>query len=520
MGGLIQQFFRSEVKFPVHFTASSSLPMASKLRLQRLFRLAIALGMGSLSPLMLWSSPALATTDQYCRLDAAAIAKKDQLREKAIVNGDANALQEYNSLLKTQADDLSRCRQKNWPSQQAIWLRVYPCDTRTGVIEKVLDDIVDKGYNQLYLEVFYDSQALLPKNQNNTAWRSVLQGKDVENRDLMAEIIAKGRARGLKVYAWMFSLNFGYVYANRGDRSTVMARNGFGQTSLDFVNDGAQAFVDPYNRTAQQDYYNLVKEILKRKPDGVLFDYIRYPRGSGAQSVVSSVNDLWIYSPASTQALYSRAQNQQGLSLIETYLRNRKITVSDVANVLAKYPGEGLPRWQGRQVRSDEASLSVTELHARLQDDLWYLTVGHAAQGIVDFVTLISQPVQREGIPAGAVFFPGGNQVVGQRGFDSRLQPWDKFPASLEWHAMSYSVCGSPKCVVDEIARVVRFAAPQTKIVPAIAGDWDRAIGNRPSLKDQMAAIKTNFPQIKGVSHFAYSWQEPTSDNDRKFCRI
>ncbi|AFY40009.1 hypothetical protein Lepto7376_3852 [[Leptolyngbya] sp. PCC 7376] len=486
---------------------------------QRLMALSLALGIGSLSPLALLSQPVQAKTNQYCRLDAQAIAAKDQLREKAL-SGDQTAQQEYTKLLDEHGKQLNECRQKNWPKDQAIWLRVYPCDTRAGVIDKVLDDIVNKGYDHLYLEVFYDSQALLPENQNKTAWPSVLKTNGLEDRDLMAEIIAKGHARGLKVYAWMFGLNFGYVYANRSDRRTVMARNGFGQTSLDFVKDGAQAFADPYNRTAQEDYYKLVKEILKRKPDGVLFDYIRYPRGTGTQSVTASVNDLWIYSPAAIQALYNRAQNKQGLVLIEKYLRNRKITVGDVTAVRAQHPNEDTPRWQGRNAQASEKNLSDSQLHQRLQNDLWYLTVGHAAQGVVDFVNLIAQAPQRQGVPAGAVFFPGGNQIVGQRGFDSRLQPWDKFPSSLEWHAMAYSVCGSPQCIVNEIARVVRFASSDTEIIPALAGDWDRAIGNRPSLKDQMAAIRANFPRIDSVSHFAYSWQEPTSDNERKFCRV
>lgn len=490
----------------------------------RLLTFALALGMGSFTPITLFSAPVQAQAqasqiNQYCRLTAQAIAAKDELREKAF-SGDNTAKKEYNDLLKSHGTQLNRCRQENWPRHQAMWLRVYPCDAREGVIEKVLDDIVNKGYDRLYLEVFYNGQTLLPKNQNNTAWSSVLQGAGLEDRDLMAEIIEKGRARGMKVYTWMFTMNFGYSYGNRSDRQSVMARNGFGQTSVDYVEDGAQAFADPYNPTAQKDYYNLVQQVLKRKPDGILYDYIRYPRGTGPQSVASSVADLWIYSPASAQALYNRAENQQGLVLIEKYLRQGKINVSDVEAVLAQYPEEGVPRWQGRVATEYEKNLTVTELHQRLQDDLWYLTVGHAAQGVVDFLRLAATPAQQQGIRAGAVFFPGGNQVVGQRGFDSRLQPWDKFPASLEWHSMVYGTCGSSSCIIDEIARVVRFAPTNTDIVPALAGDWDRSRDNRPSLRDQMAAIKANFPQIKTVSHFAYSWQEPESDNDRKFCRL
>ncbi len=49
--------------------------------------------------------------------------------------------------------------------------------------------------------------------------------------------------------------------------------------------------------------------------------------------------------------------------------------------------------------------------------------------------------MERQGIPAGAVFFPDGNRLVGNQGFDSRLQAWDSFPPSLEWHPMSYANC-------------------------------------------------------------------------------
>ncbi len=479
----------------------------------------LAVSLGSLTPLALWSTPVRAEWNRYCRLDPAAIAQKDALREAAL-SGNSTAKQNYEQRIQQDSVELRNCRSKNWPSIQAVWLRVYPCDTRAGVIDKVLDDIVNKGYNQVYLEVFYDSQVLLPQNENNTPWPSVLRNTAQSNTDLLAEVIQKGRARGMKVYAWMFSLNFGYAYATKGDRATVMARNGRGQTSLQFVKDGAQGFVDPYHPTAQRDYYNMVQKVLQRRPDGILFDYIRYPKGSGSDSVVASVNDLWIFGPASSQALVNRAQNRQGKVLVDKYLSQRKVSQSDVAWVLQNYPDEGVPRWQGRNASASEANLPLPQLTQRLNRDLWYLAVSHAAQGVLDFLKFISLPAQRQGIQSGAVFFPEANQIVGQSGYDSRLQPWDRFPTSLEWHPMSYGVCGTPNCIVDQIRRVVSFAPPNTKIVPAIAGNWDKPVTNRPALIYQMEAIRRAFPQINSVSHFAYSWLEPEYDNNRKFCRL
>ena len=120
---------------------------------------------------------------------------------------------------------------------------------------------------------------------------------------------------------------------------------------------------------------------------------------------------------------------------------------------------------------------------------------------------------------AGAVFFPDGNQSVGQQGYDSRLQPWDRFPTTLEWHPMSYATCGNVSCIAALVQRVVSQAPAGTQVIPVIAGVWGQSISNRPSLEAQMQAIRQVAPQIRGVSHFAYSWQEPQFDSDRKSCR-
>ncbi|HEY9736814.1 MAG TPA: hypothetical protein V6D06_11045, partial [Trichocoleus sp.] len=149
-------------------------------------------------------------------------------------------------------------------------------------------------------------------------------------------------------------------------------------------------------------------------------------------------------------------------------------------------------------------------------------SVAHAVQGVIDFLNQAAQPVQSQGIPAGAVFFPNGNQVVGTGGFDSRLQYWDRFPASMEWHPMAYAVCGHTGCILDEIRRVLDAAGAGGGqfVKPALAGVWGRSAPNRPSLEAQMEALRRVAPQIKTVSHFAYSWQDAEFDRVRKFCQL
>ncbi|WP_100901798.1 family 10 glycosylhydrolase [Nostoc flagelliforme] len=464
------------------------------------------------------SEPARAQVTQYCQLSSTAAQEKENLRLSAL-KGKPDAQTRYQNILKKQAQELQECRTRTWPQVQAIWLRLYPCDIQPGIIDQIMDRIVNRGYNQVYLEVFYDGQALLPVKANPTVWPSVIRTPGAEKADLLATAIQKGRQRGLKVYAWMFTTNFGYTYAQRRDRESAIARNGKGQTSLYVVDNGSQVFIDPYNLQAKRDYYQLVKEILRRRPDGLLLDYVRYPRQAGSDSIATKVSDLWLFSPAIQEALFKRAQNYKGLDLIRRFLSKGFVGAGDIAEVDKLYPQEGEPLWQGRIPSPAQKSiLPASDRQPLLQWELWQLAVAHAMQGILDFVTIASYPAKQQGIPTGVVFFPDGNQTVGQ-GYDSRLQPWDRFPTSLQWHPMAYGNCGNVSCIVTQVQRVLSMAKPGTQIIPALAGKWGESISNRPSLEAQMQALRKFSPQLKGVSHFAYSWQYPENDNDRKFCR-
>lgn len=467
------------------------------------------------------SHPAQAQATAYCQLSEAAKQEKETLLQSAL-KGNKEAENRYKTLLKEDAEQLRQCRSRTWPETQAIWLRLYPCDVQPGALDNIMDRLVNRGYNQVYIEVFYDGQVLLPASANPTVWPAVVRVPGGENTDLLAQAIQKGRERGLKVYAWMFLMNFGYSYALRPDRQSVVARNGKGETSLYVVDNNSQIFIDPYNPQAKRDYYQLVTEVIRRRPDGVLFDYVRYPRSLGSGSVVNKVQDLWIYSNAAQQALYQRALNNKGLELIRRFLGKGYVTIGDVKAVDKLYPQEREPLWQGRTLppppEPSSPLPSAAQRQPLLQRELWQLSVAHALQGILDFVAVAILPLQQQGMRAGAVFFPDGNQAVGQ-GYDSRLQPWDRFPITLEWHPMSYATCGNVSCIAALVQRVVSQAPAGTQVIPVIAGVWGQSISNRPSLEAQMQAIHQVTPQIRGVSHFAYSWQEPRFDSDRKSCR-
>jgi hypothetical protein len=465
----------------------------------------------------------------YCQQTAQEIAQKETAR-KAAQSGKTEDVERYKAIVAKHANQLKECRRQNWLKTQGLWIRLYPCDTSSGALEDVLDKIVDRGYNQIYVETFFNGMVLLPQSDNGTAWQSVINHRGGENIDLLADVIQKGRERGLTVYAWMFALNFGFPYANQPSKQISLIRNGRGQTSLNANTIGGlstelgklnsnEAFIDPYSIPAKQDYYQMMQKVLKRKPDGILFDYIRYPRGQGTASISANIRDLWVYGDYSRRALIDRGINEKGRELIKRYIERGSISPQDVAAVDLLFPREGSPMWQGRRPSADENRRSMGQRHAVLRADIWRLAVAHAMQGVVDFLSAATYPAQQQGIPSGAVFFPGGNQIAGQTGYDSRLQPWDRFSGNIQFHPMSYAVCGRADCILNEVRRVVKMAPSGAQIKPVLAGIWQQSLGNRPPLEVQMETIRQNVPQISEISHFAYSWQEPKSDRDRKFCQ-
>ncbi|MEM6449651.1 MAG: hypothetical protein AAF703_04975 [Cyanobacteria bacterium P01_D01_bin.105] len=473
--------------------------------------------------LMPVSAPA--AMNRYCQISEVGADRKETLRVAA-QQGDLAAQRQYDAIRRQHIDALKNCRRNNWPQNQAVWLRLYPCDLEPGRLDAVMDRIINMGYNQVYIEAFANGQVLLPKNDNPTVWPSLVKSEAYADRDLLAESMAAAREVGLTPYAWMFTINFGYSYGQRADRRQVLARNRFGADTADYADNGIsgtseESFIDPYNRTAQADYAQMVREVLKRKPDGALYDYVRYPRLTGANSVVSEVRNLWIYGPAANQALLQRANNNKGRELIRRFLDKGYITEGDVAQVDEQFPNEGEPLWQSRNPPAVEPKDLASPAARRpgLQIELWRLSVAHAIQGVVDFLQAGATPVRQAGLPTGAVFFPYGNRAVGS-GYDARLQHWNRFPRWMQWHAMSYATCGNASCIVDEVRRVVNARGDQRMVKPVLAGQWGTAQQNRPSLEAQMAAIQRDFPQINTVSHFSFNWLDPAFDRTRKSCAV
>ncbi len=518
-------------------------------------------------------STGISSLDPFCRQPVAEQERKEQLRQAAL--GSDPGWAAYTQIVTEHRQQLEQCRRQRWPQIQAVWLRLYPCDGNPGVLDQVFDQIVNLGYNRVLIETFYDGQSILP-GLEGSPWPSVQP-----NQDLLAMALTMARRRGISAYAWVFSMNLGYSYSQLPDRQAALARNGFGRTSLldpatatladlDDAVGPDQVFIDPYSAQARQDYLSLLRGILRRQPDGVLFDYIRYPRGTGPSSVAGTVRDLWIHGEAARSGFLDLAANPYTREVFHLFLNQGYVTVNNLRELDARFgptdpswrqPGQpqdrapGLelslasvganldltaalaastvqgelrrdPEANGEQDNPDDPAPTPTPVpdpvtrQARLEQLLWPLAVEYAQQGILDYLTTIREPVQHQGIPAGAVFFSDANRRVGAEGYDSRLQPWDRFDPSLEWHPMAYALCEDASCVADQVGQVLAQAGSSTLVCPALAGLWGQSLANRPMLEVQMQTLQQRYPQLSCVSHFAYSWVARQSDQDRKACRV
>ena len=479
---------------------------------------------GDLPDKILWGKPA-------CDVSPVEILRKHELRKLALIaNPNAPKSQaQYREIIQKHKSELQVCRDRTFPQTQATWIRLYPNDVKAGVLEDVFDKIANRGYNQVFVEVFYDGRVLLPVADNPTPWRSVMEeavksGEVPADYDLFQKAIAIGKARGLKVYGWSFTMNFGYGYSEIRGKAGALAINGNNQntiadTNFDpklvsngraFYEDAYEAdhlFVDPYSAIAKNDLTNAVKALMKRNPDGMVFDYVRYPTNSTGY-LIDNVKQLWVYGASSRTTLLNNIDNKNVRELMAIYLKNGNITADDVVQTEKKLA-------EAAKVKPTNIK-NPKETAAIAQGILWNIATNHAYQGVINFINTVTVPLQQNNVPIGTVFFSGGNRAESGK-FDPKMQPWDRFPSFMERHPMTYALCDDGQCVAEQVAEVLRQSAPDTLVCPVLAGTWGQSFDGHPSFEVQTRAILSRNPKINCISHFVYSWMEPESDRLRKF---
>ena len=477
-----------------------------------------------------------------CSVTAEERLEKSVLRQASV--DDAEAAMAYREKVRTHAAQLKTCRETTWPEIQAVWLRLYPHDAQPGVLEDVLDRIANRGYNQVYVEVFYEGRVMLPVADNPTVWRSILHesvqaGEVSADFDLWAETVRLSQERGLEVHGWMFALNFGWAYGELTDRQATLARNGLGETSIanatwdaEKVADGRafyedpsereHLFVDPFSDVARADYAVALEELLDRKPDGMLFDYIRYPTVYLEDTLISQPQQLWIYSDASRQALLESLSSNRERVLMQAYLASGDLSADRILTSLQNDPNSLLP-FESKEGAEEMETVDLSRLKSegvaeetleQYRQYFWEIATNHAYRGVIEFAEFAATPVRDRDLSVATVFFPQGN-LAQDGAFDARMQPWDRFPQDLQRHPMTYAICPDGACVVQQVEDVVRQSS-NSPVCPILAGTWGQPFSDHLALENQMTLLEDRFPHLECVSHFVYAWMEPESDRSRK----
>lgn len=478
---------------------------------------------GGLPDKILWGKPS-------CDVNNAEILQKHELRKSALVTnvGDPKTKTQYQAILQKHKSELQACRDRNFPQTQATWIRLYSNDAKSGVLEDVFDKVANRGYNQVFVEVFYDGRILLPVASNPTPWRSVMdeavkKGEVAADYDLWQKAIEIGKERGIKVYGWSFAMNFGYGYSEVRGKGTALAINGKGENSIANSNFDRQAvsngrafyedayevdhlFVDPYSAIARNDLTNAVKALMQRNPDGMVFDYVRYPT-TATGALIDNVKQLWIYGQSSQAMLLNSIGDKNVRELMAIYLQKGNITANDVLQTEQKLAAA--LNVKPTNIKNAQQTTAIA------QNLLWNMATNHAYQGVLGFVNTVTSPVKQSDKPIGTVFFSGGNRSESGK-YDPKMQPWDRFPSYMERHPMTYALCEDGKCVAEQVSEVIRQSAPETLVCPILAGTWGQGFDGHASFETQTQAILLKESKLKCISHFVYSWIEPESDRLRK----
>lgn len=149
--------------------------------------------------------------------------------------------------------------------RKGLWLRPYLSDMTHLEVLKVLDDAQSLGITDLFLETFWGGQVIFP---GDPTFPDRYPGID-----LLAMYVKEAHRRGIKVHAWLHTLDFGPDWASAHPDTMVL--DGFGDVS-GAIEKGSN-FVSPALPEVRAQLDRLVDELASHSVDGVMLNYLRYP---------------------------------------------------------------------------------------------------------------------------------------------------------------------------------------------------------------------------------------------------
>lgn len=158
-----------------------------------------------------------------------------------------------------------------------------------GAIQSMVDEIANHNYNAIAVHTRYRGDATyIPNREDSTYFNPEPRNTHVGDVDVLAEFVARGHARGLKVFAYF---NTHLVTDGRGEPTDpnhvvnahpewrTYAYNGGSPTVQTTAEDGEGLWLDPALPEVQAYLSDIVGDIaVNYDIDGVILDRIRYPQ--------------------------------------------------------------------------------------------------------------------------------------------------------------------------------------------------------------------------------------------------
>ena len=258
---------------------------------------------------------------------------------------------------------------------KGIWIR--PTYFNKKDIETVLDNLVQTGIDNVFIETYYHGKTIFP-SKTMEKYGFIKQYEDFVGFDPLKVWISEAHKRGIKVHIWFQTFYVGnkppetnpnYILAKRPEWANYQKKNVNSKTIPYSISEHNGYFIYPANPEVQAFLYELLCEIVYRyKPDGINLDYIRYP-----QSLASSYSNY------------------------------------DMSNW-------GYTNYARNEFRD---TYGADPIYLKTYDPLWNYWNYYRCSKITDFVRKVSGLCRANEITYTAVIFPNRKNAI-----DTKLQDW------------------------------------------------------------------------------------------------
>lgn len=216
----------------------------------------------------------------------------------------AQAIIAYDRLLK-QVSQANRPVSGNPIRRRGLWIRPYLGDLSGLNVLEVLDNAQSMGITEIYVETFHAGKLHYKSPSGLFPLATKLaNGQTAADPELLKVYSREARRRGMKVYAWLHTLNFGQAYGEAHPEQLV--RDGFGRYSG--ATEGQSWRVSPSHPEVRRRLNLMAWELASSgMVDGIQLDYIRYPVRLKEGDIDSSADprNFWGYSESQMQTFFS-----------------------------------------------------------------------------------------------------------------------------------------------------------------------------------------------------------------------